>query len=115
MNHTLATDAHNEFVLNTQRHLQHLSTALAVLALTALACNPTPGEGLFTADSFVYGTCQERDILPWEPGFFTVEQFDNTTTIRLQDVGGAITAQVDGIFRSRHKMDCGKSRPLGDA
>ncbi|MBH23644.1 MAG: hypothetical protein CMH57_04075 [Myxococcales bacterium] len=74
--------------------------AALLVGLTLLittACNPTPGEGYFEAERFSYGQC-DAQILPWEPGFFTLEKFEGTARIRLQDTGRPTDAQVDGIF-----------------
>jgi hypothetical protein len=71
-----------------------LGVGAGLLLLTA--CNFTPGEGEFTAESFRYGDCEAR-VLPWEPGFYTIDTFEDTVTIRLQTVGGNLE-QVDGIY-----------------
>ena len=71
-----------------------LVTACVCLALGA--CNPTPGEGLFEADALQLSGCEE-EILPWLPGFFTIDQFENKITIRIQSIGGGIEL-IDGIF-----------------
>lgn len=72
------------------------AVALSCLCAAAWACNPTPGEGEFDATSLSLSGCDE-EILPWEPGFFTIDQFEGKTTIRLQSIGGAID-RVDGIY-----------------
>lgn len=69
---------------------------LLVLLFLVVGCNPTPGEGYFEADRFSYGDCDEK-IFPWEPGFYTVDRFEENLMIRLQDIGGS-ASQVDGIF-----------------
>lgn len=80
------------------RALARLAPLGALVALAAVACNPTAAEGLFEAERFVYGNCEE-DVLPWEPGFYTLNSFNATDTvqIRLQDIGGAVDL-VDGVF-----------------
>ncbi|MEL6181286.1 MAG: hypothetical protein AAFS10_20180 [Myxococcota bacterium] len=89
MNNTYAT-SHD----NTVRRLAVLS---GLILWTALACNPTPGEGIFEAESFTYGQCDDIQ-LPWEPGFFTLEKFENTAYVRMQDTGRPTDGLVDGIF-----------------
>jgi hypothetical protein len=86
--------------------------ALSVLA----ACNPTPGEGLFDAQALQLNGCDE-EVMPWVPGFFTIDQFENKVTIRLQSIGGGIET-IDGIFIQVDKNfvdeSDGEGMPLGD-
>lgn len=65
-------------------------------ATTLWGCNLTPGEGRFDAERLDYGDCEEN-VMPWEPGFYTVDRFEQTVTIRLQDIGGNFEG-VDGVF-----------------
>ncbi len=71
-------------------------SVVGLVVLGAMACNPTPGEGYFEAESFTYGTCEEQ-ILPWEPGFYTVDVFEDLVTVRLQTIGGNLEL-VDGMY-----------------
>ncbi len=72
-----------------------LASASIAAALSA-SCNPTPASGQFDAQRLELRGCDE-ELLPWEPGFYTIDQFENRTTIRLQSIGGGI-GQIDGIF-----------------
>jgi len=98
---------------HTSRHLKLL---LGLVILAAAACNPTPGEGLFDAEALQLNGCDE-EVLPWVPGFFTIDQFENKVTIRLQSIGGGIET-IDGIFIQVDKnfVDASNSQgmPLGD-
>ncbi len=90
--------------------------ALGALVWTAWACNPTPGTGRFDAAQLEIGGCDE-DVMPWEPGFFTIDNFDDSvTTIRLQSVGGGID-RLDGIFIQVDRKflldNVGEEVPLG--
>ena len=84
--------------------------------LVLAACNPTPGEGLFDAQALQLNGCDE-EVMPWVPGFFTIDQFENKVTIRLQSIGGGIET-IDGIFIQVDKNfvdeSDGEGMPLGD-
>lgn len=81
-------------------HNLHRLAALAPLGLLlalSVACNPTPGKGEFDAEELTLNKCGGKDVMPWEPGFFTIDTFEDKVTIRLQSIGGGIDA-LDGIF-----------------
>lgn len=83
-------------------------------AWCASACNPAAGEGRFEAQNFSLEGCEP---LPFEPGFFTVANFeDRTTTIRLQSVGGPIARDIDGVYIQvdRDIVVEGESVPMGN-
>lgn len=79
----------------------------AGVALIATACNPTPSRGTFDGETLLYAGCEDA-ILPWEPSFSTIDQFEDQVTIRLEaHPGGAVAVdtvviQVDRDYIRSH-------------